>query len=85
MVKSDPPIPTDFSAFLKARLLETGMTQEQFADHCGFSQSYISRLASGSQSPAAAACRTLDEKLIMTEAQRAEFFRLAAEARGFKP
>ena len=79
-----PPAPTPFSLFIKARLAETGLTQEQFAAICGYSQSYVSRILSGVQSPNVLICRMLDAKLPLNEIQRTELYHLAAEVRGFK-
>ena len=43
--------------------LATGMTQEAFADHCGFARTYMSRLETGGANPSLDAIKTLSDAL----------------------
>lgn len=39
--------------------LATGMTQEEFAEHCGFARTYMSRIETGGANPSLEAIHTL--------------------------
>lgn len=43
--------------------LASGMTQEAFADHCGFARTYMSRLETGGANPSLDAIKTLADAL----------------------
>lgn len=43
--------------------LATGMTQEAFADHCGFARAYMSRVETGGANPSLDAIKTLADAL----------------------
>jgi len=43
--------------------LASGMTQEAFADHCGFARTYMSRLEAGGANPSLDAIKTLADAL----------------------
>lgn len=43
--------------------LDTGMTQEAFADHCGFARTYMSRVETGGANPSLDAIKTLADGL----------------------
>lgn len=43
--------------------LATGMTQEAFADHCGFARTYMSRVETGGANPSLDAIKTLADAL----------------------
>ena len=43
--------------------LKTGMTQEAFADHCGFARTYMSRLETGGANPSLDAIKDLADGL----------------------
>ncbi|MAE20841.1 helix-turn-helix domain-containing protein [Pseudomonas chengduensis] len=43
--------------------LTTGMTQEAFADRCGFARTYMSRIETGGANPSLDAIKTLADAL----------------------
>ncbi|MHC8356499.1 helix-turn-helix domain-containing protein [Pseudomonas sp. LB3P81] len=43
--------------------LATGMTQEAFADHCGFARTYMSRIETGGANPSLDAIKVLADAL----------------------
>ena len=43
--------------------LATGMTQEAFADRCGFARTYMSRIETGGANPSLAAIKTVADAL----------------------
>ena len=43
--------------------LATGMTQEEFAEHCGFARTYMSRIETGGANPSLEAIHTLADGL----------------------
>ncbi|AVJ24105.1 MULTISPECIES: helix-turn-helix domain-containing protein [Pseudomonas] len=43
--------------------LATGMTQEEFADRCGFARTYMSRIETGGANPSLDAIQTLADGL----------------------
>ena len=45
------PLRIRFGAAVKAMRLDTSMSQEAFADRCGFARSYMSRLERGNANP----------------------------------
>lgn len=52
--------------------LATGMTQEAFADHCGFARTYMSRVETGGANPSLDAIKTLADAL---KVELSELFR----------
>lgn len=48
-----------FGSRIKKLRLATGMTQESFADHCGFARTYMSRLETGGANPSLDAINTI--------------------------
>ena len=60
---SQQPIRKSFGARIRELRLATGMTQEAFADHCGFARTYMSRLETGGANPSLDAIKTLADAL----------------------
>lgn len=57
------PIRKRFGNRIKELRLATGMTQEAFADHCGFARTYMSRIETGGANPSLDAIKTLADAL----------------------
>ena len=53
------PLRRRFGKRLRALRQATGLTQEEFADHCGFARTYMSRLETGGANPSLDALETL--------------------------
>ena len=56
-------IRTSFGNRIRELRLASGMTQEAFADHCGFARTYMSRLETGGANPSLDAIKTLADAL----------------------
>ncbi|QEY16563.1 XRE family transcriptional regulator [Cellvibrio sp. KY-GH-1] len=52
-----------FGTRVRELRLASGMTQEAFADHCGFARTYMSRLETGGANPSLDAIKTLADAL----------------------
>jgi transcriptional regulator with XRE-family HTH domain len=52
-----------FGFRVKELRLATGMTQEAFADHCGFARTYMSRIETGGANPSIDALKVLADGL----------------------
>jgi transcriptional regulator with XRE-family HTH domain len=52
-----------FGQRIRELRLATGMTQEEFADHCGFARTYMSRIETGGANPSLDAIQTLADGL----------------------
>jgi transcriptional regulator with XRE-family HTH domain len=52
-----------FGQRIRELRLATGMTQEEFADHCGFARTYMSRIETGGANPSLDAIKTLSDGL----------------------
>jgi transcriptional regulator with XRE-family HTH domain len=48
---STPPLRKRFGLKVRELRLAQGMSQEAFADHCGFARSYMSRIERGTANP----------------------------------
>lgn len=59
----NPSIRQSFGNRVKELRLSTGMTQEAFADHCGFARTYMSRIETGGANPSLDAIKTLADAL----------------------
>lgn len=57
------PIRQHFGQRIRELRLATGMTQEAFADHCGFARTYMSRIETGGANPSLDAIKTLADAL----------------------
>jgi transcriptional regulator with XRE-family HTH domain len=57
------PLRRKFAVTVKAIRLASGMSQEAFADKCGFARSYMSRIERGEANPSLDAIETLAEAL----------------------
>lgn len=57
------PLRVTFGQRLRELRLARGMSQEAFADHCGFARSYMSRLERGTGNPSLDAIQTLADAL----------------------
>ncbi|HSX50856.1 MAG TPA: helix-turn-helix transcriptional regulator [Cellvibrio sp.] len=57
------PIRKSFGNRVRELRLATGMTQEAFADHCGFARTYMSRVETGGSNPSLDAIKTLADGL----------------------
>ncbi len=53
----------NFGYRIKELRLATGMTQEAFADHCGFARTYMSRIETGGANPSLDAIKVLADAL----------------------
>lgn len=54
-----PTLRKQFGERLRALRQQSGMSQETFADHCGFARSYMSRLERGLANPSLDAIEAL--------------------------
>lgn len=52
-----------FGFRVKELRLASGMTQEAFADHCGFARTYMSRIETGGANPSLDAMKILADAL----------------------
>jgi transcriptional regulator with XRE-family HTH domain len=52
-----------FGFRIKELRLASGMTQEAFADHCGFARTYMSRIETGGANPSLDAIKVLADAL----------------------
>lgn len=57
------PLRKRFGTTVKALRIQAGMSQEAFADHCGFARSYMSRIERGTANPSLDAVETLANAL----------------------
>lgn len=48
-----------FGSRIRELRLASGMTQEEFADRCGFARTYMSRIETGGANPSLEAIKTL--------------------------
>ncbi|MHA7116171.1 helix-turn-helix domain-containing protein [Pseudomonas promysalinigenes] len=60
---SSPSIRKAFGTRIRELRLATGMTQEAFADHCGFARTYMSRIETGGANPSLDAIKVLADAL----------------------
>lgn len=58
-----PSIRKAFGTRIRELRLATGMTQEAFADHCGFARTYMSRIETGGANPSLDAIKVLADAL----------------------
>lgn len=63
MVGVKTPIRQRFGMKFKSLRLATGMSQEAFADKCGFARSYMSRIERGRANPSLDAIEVLADAL----------------------
>lgn len=52
-----------FGSRVRELRLATGLTQETFADHCGFARTYLSRIETGGANPSLDAIKVLADAL----------------------
>jgi transcriptional regulator with XRE-family HTH domain len=60
---SSPSIRKAFGTRIRELRLATGMTQEAFADHCGFARTYMSRVETGGANPSLDAIKVFADAL----------------------
>jgi transcriptional regulator with XRE-family HTH domain len=60
---STPPLRKRFGSTVRELRLAQGMSQEAFADHCGFARSYMSRIERGTANPSLDAVEVLAKAL----------------------
>jgi transcriptional regulator with XRE-family HTH domain len=60
---STPPLRKRFGLKVRELRLAQGMSQEAFADHCGFARSYMSRIERGTANPSLDAVEVLAKAL----------------------
>jgi transcriptional regulator with XRE-family HTH domain len=60
---SKDAIRKNFGTRIRELRLATGMTQEAFADYCGFARTYMSRVETGGANPSLDAIKTLADAL----------------------
>ena len=53
------PLSKRFGARIRELRLALGMTQEEFADHCGYARTYMSRVETGGANPSLDAIQTM--------------------------
>ena len=58
-----PSLRNRFGHRIRELRLATGMTQEAFADRCGFARTYMSRIETGGANPSLDAIQTLADAL----------------------
>jgi len=58
-----PSLRHRFGHRIRELRLATGMTQEAFADHCGFARTYMSRIETGGANPSLDAIKVLADAL----------------------
>lgn len=58
-----PSIRKAFGTRIRELRLASGMTQEAFADHCGFARTYMSRIETGGANPSLDAIKVLADAL----------------------
>ena len=58
-----PSLRKQFGHRIRELRLATGMTQEAFADHCGFARTYMSRIETGGANPSLDAIKALADAL----------------------
>ncbi|WP_028621459.1 helix-turn-helix domain-containing protein [Pseudomonas sp. Ant30-3] len=58
-----PSLRHRFGHRIRELCLATGMTQEAFADRCGFARTYMSRIETGGANPSLDAIQTLADAL----------------------
>ncbi|MCF5747420.1 helix-turn-helix transcriptional regulator [Pseudomonas syringae] len=58
-----PSLRHRFGHRIRELRLATGMTQEAFADRCGFARTYMSRIETGGANPSLDAIQTLADAL----------------------
>lgn len=58
-----PSLRHRFDHRIRELRLATGMTQEAFADRCGFARTYMSRIETGGANPSLDAIQTLADAL----------------------
>ena len=58
-----PSLRHRFGNRIRELRLATGMTQEAFADRCGFARTYMSRIETGGANPSLDAIKTLADAL----------------------
>ncbi|WP_081501763.1 helix-turn-helix domain-containing protein [Pseudomonas sp. GM60] len=58
-----PSIRKAFGTRIRELRLATGMTQEAFADHCGFARTYMSRVETGGANPSLDAIKVFADAL----------------------
>nr|WP_093053427.1 helix-turn-helix transcriptional regulator [Pseudomonas sp. NFPP33] len=58
-----PPLRLKFGQRIRELRLASGMTQESFADHCGFARTYMSRIETGGANPSLEAIKVLADAL----------------------
>ena len=54
-----------FGTRIRELRIASGMTQEAFADHCGFARTYMSRIETGGANPSLDAIKTLADALMV--------------------
>lgn len=59
----DHALRTRFGNRIRELRLACGMTQEAFADHCGFARTYMSRIETGGANPSLDAIKVLADAL----------------------
>lgn len=60
---SSPSLRRSFGNRIRELRLATGMTQEAFADKCGFARTYMSRVETGGANPSLDAIKVLADAL----------------------
>ncbi|NMY43191.1 helix-turn-helix transcriptional regulator [Pseudomonas sp. WS 5013] len=58
-----PTLRIRFGNRIRELRLASGMTQEAFADHCGFARTYMSRIETGGANPSLDAIKVLADAL----------------------
>ncbi|MHB0841360.1 helix-turn-helix domain-containing protein [Stutzerimonas nitrititolerans] len=61
-----PALRIRFGRRVRELRLDKGVTQEAFADHCGFARTYMSRIETGGANPSLDAIKVLADALSIT-------------------
>jgi transcriptional regulator with XRE-family HTH domain len=64
-----PALRIRFGRRVRELRLNKGVTQEAFADHCGFARTYMSRIETGGANPSLDAIKVLADALSITLAE----------------
>ena len=68
-MENHPALRIRFGIRIRELRLASGMTQEAFADHCGFARTYMSRIETGGANPSLDAIKVLADALCVPLAE----------------
>lgn len=68
-MEKNPALRIRFGSRIRDLRLASGMTQDAFADHCGFARTYMSRIETGGANPSLDAIKVLADALKVSLAE----------------